>query len=130
MNRRVRGLLLVAGCALCFALPPSVRAQATAAPADPAPQEAAVTPPEEPPARVRIEGVATLKEYAALTRMLQGMPGIHRVNLIGVDAASVTFDLTAQGGAAGLEAALAANAQLQRVETGAARLVYRYQPQG
>jgi hypothetical protein len=128
VNRRVRGLLLVAWCALCCALPPSLRAQATPAAANPAPEEAAVTAPDDLPARVRIEGATTLKEYVALTRLLQGAPGIHRVNVVAVEAAAVTFEVTVQGGATGLEAALAATAQLQRIEAGGARLVYRYQP--
>ena len=129
VNRRVRGPLLVAWCALCCALPPSLQAQATpATAANPAPQEAAVTAPDDVPARVRIEGATTLKEYVALTRLLQGTPGIHRVNVVAVEAAAVTFDVTVQGGATGLEAALAASAQLQRIEAGGARLVYRYQP--
>jgi len=57
-------------------------------------------------------------------------PGVRRANIAGADAASVTFDVIARGGAAGLAQALAGSARLVRVSGTGEALVYRYQPQG
>ncbi|GAC1455227.1 MAG: hypothetical protein PVSMB6_12110 [Steroidobacteraceae bacterium] len=125
----MRGLVLVSFGALCVAGPlisPAGRQQAAAEPAPPA---AGATPAEEAPARVRIEGVTGLNEYAALTRLLQGVPGVRRANAVVVDAGSVTFEVMVRGGAEALEQGLAGVARLQRIATTGGRLRYRYQPQ-
>jgi hypothetical protein len=56
---------------------------------------------------------------------------VRRANIAAADAASVTFDVTVRGGAAGLGQALAGSAHLVRAGGAAGdSLVYRYQPQG
>ena len=79
-------------------------------------------------AQLHIEGVSSLAAYAAVERLLQSTAGVRRANIAAADAGSVTFTVTARGGAAGLEQALGGAARLQRVP--GAQLVYRYQPQG
>jgi hypothetical protein len=81
-------------------------------------------------ARVEIDGVNSLSAYASVERLLQSVPGVRRANIAAADAASVTFDVTARGGAAGLEQELAGSARLVRVGGAGPQVVYRYQPQG
>jgi hypothetical protein len=81
-------------------------------------------------AQVQIEGVNSLAAYAAVERLLQSTPGVRRANIAAADAGSVTFTVTARGGAAGLEQALGGATRLVRVGGSGALLVYRYQPQG
>jgi len=81
-------------------------------------------------AQVQIEGVNSLDAYAAVERLLQSTPGVRRANIAAADAGSVTFTVTARGGAAGLEQALAGGNRLIRIGSSGAPLVYRYQPQG
>ena len=82
------------------------------------------------PARVQIEGVNSLLGYATVERLLQGTPGVRRANIAAADAGSVTFDVTARGGAAGLGQALAGSARLVRSGGAGNSVVFRYQPQG
>jgi len=83
--------------------------------------------------RVRIDGVDTLAAYASVERLLQSVPSVRRANIIATDAGSVTFIVTARGGAAGLDEELTGSVRLVRVggaTTPGAQLEYRYQPQG
>ncbi|MBV8975306.1 MAG: hypothetical protein JOY74_09295, partial [Sinobacteraceae bacterium] len=80
--------------------------------------------------RVQVQGVNSLLGYASVERLLQSTPGVRHANIAAVDANSVTFDVTARGGAAGLGQALAGSARLVRVSGTGESMVYRYQPQG
>jgi hypothetical protein len=84
----------------------------------------------EAPARIHVDGVSSLVGYAAVERLLQSTPGVRHVNIAAADAGSVTFEVTARGGVAGLEQALAGSARLVRSGAGGESAVYRYQPQG
>jgi hypothetical protein len=81
-------------------------------------------------ARVRIEGVAGLADYAAVERLLQSIPGVRRADIAEVDAGSVTFEVDMRGGSAALEHELSGATHMVRSGLGIAPLVYRYQPQG
>jgi hypothetical protein len=81
-------------------------------------------------ARVQIDGVNSLVAYAAVERLLQGTPGVRRANIAAADAGSVTFEVTARGGAAGLGQALAGSTRLVHASGSGDAVVYRYQPQG
>jgi Uncharacterized protein conserved in bacteria (DUF2066) len=94
------------------------------------PQQATSLADADAEARVEIDGVDSLTAYAAVAQLLQSVPGVRRANVVAADPGSVTFALTVRGGAAGLEQALSGSAHLVRGAGGAARLVYRYQPQG
>ena len=78
--------------------------------------------------RVSVDGVRNLTDYATVTRLLQATPGVKRANIVATEAASVSFDVTVRGGAAGLEEALAGQAHLVHAGAGRAGPVFRYQP--
>ena len=80
--------------------------------------------------RVQVEGVNSLAAYAAVERLLQSTPGVRRANIAAADAGSVTFEVTARGGAAGLGQALAGSTRLVPAAGTGGAVVYRYQPQG
>jgi hypothetical protein len=84
----------------------------------------------EAAARVRIEGVAGLADYAAVERLLQSIPGVRRADVAEVDSGSVTFEVDMRGGSAALERELSGSTRMIRGTAGAALLVFRYQPQG
>ena len=80
--------------------------------------------------RVQIDGVNSLAAYAAVERLLQSVPGVRRANIAAAEGGSVTFDVTARGGAAGIEQELAGSPRLVRTAGSAERVVFRYQPPG
>ncbi len=80
-------------------------------------------------ARVRVEGVAGLTDYAAVERLLQSIPGVRRADVAEVDSGSVTFEVDMRGGSAALERELSGSTRLAPSTSAGARLVYRYQPQ-
>ena len=90
-----------------------------------APQPAAVAALAESSARVRIEGVNSLSDYATVTRLLQATPGLRQVAVVQVAGATATFDASVRGGADGLEQLLAGQVRFAHAGTGA---VYHYQP--
>lgn len=94
------------------------------------PQQGSSLAQAESEARVQIDGVSSLTDYAAVARLLQAIPGVRRVNIAAADRGSVVFDVTVRGGAAGLEQELAGSARLVRNGDAAAGMVYRYQPRG
>jgi uncharacterized protein len=94
------------------------------------PQPATSLAEADAPARVQIEGVNSLLGYATVERLLQSTPGVRHANIAGADAGSVTFDVTARGGTAGLGQALAGSTRLVRTGGAGDSVVYRYKPQG
>jgi uncharacterized protein len=94
------------------------------------PQQGSGAAQAEAEARVLIQGVTTLADYAAMQRLLQSVPGVRRANIAAADGGSVSFNVTVRGGAAALEQGLGAVARLVRVSPQGTQLVYRYQPQG
>ena len=94
------------------------------------PQPATSLAQAESEARVQIDAVNSLVDYAAVTRLLQSLPGVRRANIATAERGSVTFDVTVRGGAAALEQALAGSARLAPSGGSGARLLYRYQPRG
>jgi len=94
------------------------------------PQQGTPVAQAESTARVAIEGVNSLADYAAVTRLLQSVPGVRHANVVAASGEDIVFDVTVRGGAAGLEPALAGSARLVRSGAGAAGMVYRYQPRG
>ncbi|HEV3181890.1 MAG TPA: DUF2066 domain-containing protein [Steroidobacteraceae bacterium] len=94
------------------------------------PQPATSLADADATARVQIDGVNSLVAYAAVERLLQSTPGVRRANIAAADAGSVTFEVTARGGAAGLGQALAGSTRLVHASGTGDSVVYRYQPQG
>ena len=94
------------------------------------PQQGTALAQAEAVARVRIDGVTGLTDYAAVERLLESAPGVRRANIASAEADSVVFDVTVRGGASGLADALAGSTRLTRVSANGAPPAYRYQPRG
>jgi uncharacterized protein len=94
------------------------------------PQQGAAVAQAEGNASVEIVGVDSLAAYAEVQRLLESVPGVRRANIAAADGGSVTFDVTARGGAAGLAQELNGSARLVRSGGTETRMVYRYQPHG
>jgi uncharacterized protein len=80
-------------------------------------------------ARVQIGGVSTLNDYAAVSRLLEGIPGTRRVSLAEVNGGAATFSVLVRGGAEAVDRALGSSARLTRAgSAGGGQLAYEYRP--
>jgi uncharacterized protein len=94
-----------------------------------APPQGASLAQTEAKVLVEIDGVASLTDYANVQRMLESAPGVRGANIVRAAGSAVTFDVTARGGADGVDHALAGSSRFARVNGSAgAPLVYQYQP--
>jgi hypothetical protein len=82
----------------------------------------------EATARVEIDGVATLSDYANVDRMLETVPGVRRANVSGANGNVVMFDVLVRGGADAITHALAGSTHLVRADASNARLAFQYRP--
>jgi hypothetical protein len=82
----------------------------------------------ETAAKVEVEGVATLTDYASVERLLESAPGVRRVNAGAATGNTIVFDVVARGGADAIGHALAGAAHLARSDAPSARLGYQYRP--
>ncbi|MBV8911367.1 MAG: DUF2066 domain-containing protein, partial [Gammaproteobacteria bacterium] len=94
------------------------------------PQQGTSLAQTESDTHVAVGGVSSLADYAAVTRLLQSVPGVRRANVVSAEGDEVVFDVAVRGGAAALEQAMSGSARLVRSGAGAAGVVYRYQPRG
>ena len=92
------------------------------------PQQTGAALLAESDARIQVENVRSLNDYAALGRLLQATPGVRRASFLAADPTSVEFLVTVRGGAAGLEQALAGQAHLTHSGAAGARALFHYQP--
>ncbi len=65
------------------------------------------------PARVRLSGVATLADYAAILQLLGQVPGVSRIALRAAAADTLSFDVWLSGAAGALADALGADPRVQ-----------------
>jgi hypothetical protein len=79
-------------------------------------------------ARVEIDGVAALADYAAVERLLESLPGVRRANVAQANGSVITFDVLVRGGAEAVDRGLSGAAHLAKSEEANARLVYQYRP--
>jgi hypothetical protein len=79
-------------------------------------------------ARVEINGVTALADYANVERMLESIPGVRRANVGEANGSAVTFDVLVRGGADAINRALTGSAHLVRSDAAGSRLVYQYRP--
>jgi hypothetical protein len=82
----------------------------------------------EASARVEINGVANLTDYANVQRLLESAPGVRRVNVSAASGNVVMFDVVARGGGDALGHALTGTSHLAQQEASSARLAYQYRP--
>jgi hypothetical protein len=82
----------------------------------------------EAAARVEVEGVTTLTDYANVERLLESVPGVRRANVGAASGNVVVFDVLARGGGDAISHALAGSTHLVRSDASSARLAYQYRP--
>jgi hypothetical protein len=82
----------------------------------------------EASARVEIDGITTLTDYATVERMLESIPGVRRANVSAASGNAVMFDVVARGGGEAISHALAGSTHLVRSDASSARLAYQYRP--
>jgi copper chaperone CopZ len=93
-----------------------------------APQQGGSLAQTEASARVEIEGVTTLTDYANVERMLESLPGVRRADVSAASGKTVMFDVVARGGGDAISHALAGSTHLVRSDASSARLAYQYRP--
>jgi hypothetical protein len=79
-------------------------------------------------ARVEIEGVTTLTDYANVERTLESLPGARRANVAGARGNVIVFDVVARGGSDAVSHALSGSTHLVRTDASSAQLTYQYRP--
>jgi hypothetical protein len=78
---------------------------------------------------IEIDGVPTLKEYAAVTDLLNGAAGVRSVQLAEAAGPRATFSVVTRGGVDGLQSALQSTAKLERIEPRAGgTIAFRFRP--
>jgi hypothetical protein len=82
----------------------------------------------ESAARVSVEGVATLTDYANVERLLESVPGVRRTTVAAASGKIAMFDLVARGGPEAIAQALSGSAHLARSDAASGRLDYQYRP--
>jgi hypothetical protein len=82
----------------------------------------------ESAARVEIEGVTTLTDYANVERMLEGVPGVRHANVSTASGNAVVFDVLVRGGGDAISHTLTGSSHLVRSDASGARLAYQYRP--
>ncbi|MGH8139077.1 MAG: DUF2066 domain-containing protein [Steroidobacteraceae bacterium] len=82
----------------------------------------------EASARVEIEGVAALTDYATVARMLESVPGVRHASVSEANGSTVSFDVLVRGGADAINRALTGSAHLVRTDASNPRLLYQYRP--
>jgi len=88
----------------------------------------AVMQQPEAAALVQVSGVASLRDYAQVSRLLAGSAGVRGVSLLEAGSGYAVFRVMARGGGDGLAAALAAQSRLRPTSDASGRLAYQYAP--
>ncbi len=89
--------------------------------------EATLQRPEQD-ALVQVSGVASLRDYAQVSRLLASSTGVRSVTLLESSNGVAVYRVLARGGGDGLAAALAAHARLLPATDASGRLAYQFQP--
>lgn len=82
----------------------------------------------EASARVEIDGVTALADYATVQRMLESVPGVRHASVSGANGSSVSFEVLVRGGGDAINRALTGSAHLVRSDPSSGRLLYQYRP--
>lgn len=90
-------------------------------------QDAGGTMPELE-AFVQVNGVSTLNDYAAVGRLLEGIPGTRRVSVSETSGDTATFSVLVRGGADAVDRALSGSSRLARGGAANGQLLYTYRP--
>ena len=82
----------------------------------------------EAEARVEVNGISGLTDYANVERMLGGLPGVRGANVSEANGTTVVFDVLIRGGADAVNRALSGSSHLVRTDASSARLTFQYRP--
>lgn len=93
-----------------------------------APEQGGSLAQTEATARVEIDAVTTLTDYANVQRMLESVPGARRADVGAASGHLVVFDVLARGGGDAISHALAGSGHLARSDASSGRLAYQYRP--
>jgi hypothetical protein len=77
---------------------------------------------------VQVAGVSTLNDYAAVSRLLESIPGQKKVSLSESNGTTATFNVLVRGGADTVDRALGNSARLARSGSANGQLLYTYRP--
>ena len=78
---------------------------------------------------VEVDNVPTLRDYARATDLLSAAGGVRSVQLAEAAGSRTTFSVVARGGADALQAALASNANFERIDPAAGgAIAFRFHP--
>ncbi len=77
---------------------------------------------------VQVSGVSTLNDYAAVSRLLEGIPGQKKVSVAETSGSAATFNVLVRGGADTVDRALGNSPRLARSGAANGQLLYTYRP--
>jgi hypothetical protein len=79
-------------------------------------------------ALIQVAGVSTLNDYAAVSRLLESIPGQKKVSVAETNGSTATFSVVVRGGADTVDRVLGNSARLTRSGNANGRLLYTYRP--
>jgi Arc/MetJ family transcription regulator len=79
-------------------------------------------------ALVQVSGVSSLNDYAAVSRLLEGIPGQKRVTVSETNGSTATFSVLVRGGADTVDRVLGNSPRLARTGAANGQLLYTYRP--
>jgi uncharacterized protein DUF2066 len=77
---------------------------------------------------VQVAGVSTLNDYAAVSRIMEAIPGQKRVSIAETSGTTATYNVLVRGGADTVDRALGNSARLTRGGSANGQLLYTYRP--
>jgi hypothetical protein len=77
---------------------------------------------------IQVAGVSTLNDYAAVSRLLESIPGQKKVSVAETNGSTATFNVLVRGGADTVDRVLGNSPRLQRAGNANGQLLYTYRP--
>jgi hypothetical protein len=77
---------------------------------------------------VQVAGVSTLNDYAAVSRLLEAIPGQKKVSVAEANGSTATFNVLVRGGAETVDRVLGNSPRLARSGNANGQLLYTYRP--
>jgi hypothetical protein len=77
---------------------------------------------------VQVTGVSTLNDYAAVSRLLESIPGQKKVSVAETNGSTATFNVLVRGGAETVDRVLGNSPRLARSGNANGQLLYTYRP--
>lgn len=77
---------------------------------------------------VQVAGVTTLNDYAAVSRLLESIPGQKKVSVAEANGSTATFNVLVRGGADTVDRVLGNSSRLTRSGNANGQLLYTYRP--